>query len=225
MPITKASGNSVTAAAKGDLVVGSATNDSAILSTGTTGQVLTVDSTTATGLKWATPSAGANWSLVNAGGTALTGASTITVSGISNADKIMVLLTGADAGTFATISIRLNTDTGSNYYSYGNYESWPSTYAAGNYGATMGASSNVPLFVLSSNASSTGGGYLLISGSNSSGVKIYNGSGGAYASGGDSQANYNLGGYYNSSSTISSVSVVSSSGNFTAGTIFVYTSA
>jgi hypothetical protein len=34
---------------------------------------------------------GANWSLVNAGGTALTGATTITVSGISNASQIFVL--------------------------------------------------------------------------------------------------------------------------------------
>lgn len=56
MPITKASGNSVTAAAKGDLVVGSATNDSAVLSVGSANQVLTVDSSTTTGLKWATPS-------------------------------------------------------------------------------------------------------------------------------------------------------------------------
>ena len=53
MPITKASGNSVTAAAKGDLVVGNATNDSGVLSVGANDTVLTADSSTATGLKWA----------------------------------------------------------------------------------------------------------------------------------------------------------------------------
>ena len=58
MPITKASGNSVTAAAKGDLVVGNATNDSGVLSVGANNTVLTADSSTATGLKWATPAGG-----------------------------------------------------------------------------------------------------------------------------------------------------------------------
>ena len=57
MPITKASGNSVTAAAKGDLVVGNATNDSGVLSVGANNTVLTADSSTATGVKWAAVSA------------------------------------------------------------------------------------------------------------------------------------------------------------------------
>ncbi len=58
MPITKASGNSVTAAAKGDLVVGNATNDSGVLSVGANNTVLTADSSTATGLKWAAAAGG-----------------------------------------------------------------------------------------------------------------------------------------------------------------------
>jgi len=58
MAITKASGNSVTAAAKGDLVVGSATNDSAILAVGTNDYVLTAASGETTGLKWAAPAGG-----------------------------------------------------------------------------------------------------------------------------------------------------------------------
>jgi hypothetical protein len=62
MPITKASGNSVTAAAKGDLVVGNATNDSGVLSVGANNTVLTADSSTATGLKWSAPaSTGYTW--------------------------------------------------------------------------------------------------------------------------------------------------------------------
>jgi hypothetical protein len=52
MPITKASGNSVTAAAKGDLVVGSATNDSAVLAVGNNGDTLLADSSATTGLRW-----------------------------------------------------------------------------------------------------------------------------------------------------------------------------
>ena len=62
MPITKASGNAVTAAAKGDLVVGSATNDSSVLAVGANGTTLVADSAEATGLKWAAPSGGGTYS-------------------------------------------------------------------------------------------------------------------------------------------------------------------
>lgn len=114
MPITKASGNSVTAAAKGDLVVGSATNDSAILSTGTTGQVLTVDSTTATGLKWAEPSSGSETLLST---TSLSGTAT-TISGISGAYKhlrIWIYDLDITTATAAQIRFNFNGDVGNHY--------------------------------------------------------------------------------------------------------------
>jgi hypothetical protein len=79
MPITKASGNSVTAAAKGDLVVGNATNDSSVLSVGANNTVLTADSAEATGVKWATPSSGGMTLLSTS---TLSGAST-TISSIN----------------------------------------------------------------------------------------------------------------------------------------------
>jgi hypothetical protein len=79
MPITKASGNAVTAAAKGDLVVGSATNDSSVLAVGANNTVLTADSTTATGLKWAAPATGGGMTLLST--TSLSGA-TVTLSSI-----------------------------------------------------------------------------------------------------------------------------------------------
>jgi len=81
MPITKASGNSVTAAAKGDLVVGNATNDSGVLSVGSNNQVLTADSSTATGLKWAAAGGGA-YTLLST--TSLSGTTT-SITGISTA--------------------------------------------------------------------------------------------------------------------------------------------
>ena len=90
MPITKASGNSVTAAAKGDLVVGSATNDAAVLGVGTNNQVLTADSSTATGLKWATASSGAYTSL--ASGNSSTSSSTLVVSSIPSGYNDLVFV-------------------------------------------------------------------------------------------------------------------------------------
>ena len=102
--------------AKGDLISATAADTPARLaSSGVNGDVLTVDTSTSTGLKWAAPSSGANWSLLNSGGTALTGATTVTVSGISAKDKLMLVVDGASAAASAVISIRFNGDTGNNY--------------------------------------------------------------------------------------------------------------
>jgi hypothetical protein len=228
MPITKATASSVAPAAKGDLVVGSATNDAAVLGVGTNDQVLTADSSTATGLKWAAPSAGGtNWVLLNSGGTALTAAQTITVSGISGKDKIMILYKNASsANANVEIYIRLNTDTASNYYNFGAYLSFPTTYNAGNYSAFEGnANSYIIAGQMSSGADSRISGSCLITGCNSSGVKTFQTVNGVTQGAGVGATPNFTGGYYDSSSTISSISMVSQSGNFDQGTVYVYTSA
>lgn len=211
--------------AKGDLIAGTGADTYARLAVGTNGQYLQADSTAATGLKWASVSAGANWSLVNAGGTSLTGATTITVSGISNADTILVLISGASAGGGDDIGVRLNGDTGSNYYRYGINNQALSTYAASQFSFLNGADTIINVATLSGVTASSCSGYVLLTGCNSSGVKAFNAAGGASASTSNGQRSYVIGGYYNSSSTISSVSIFSNGSNFDAGTLFVYTSA
>jgi hypothetical protein len=198
----------------GDTIYSSSGSTPARLGIGTAGQVLTVNSG-ATAPEWTT-----------AAGTALTGAQTVTVSGISGKDKIMVLVDGASSANVSSlISVRLNTDTGNNYHVYGSDVVAAPTYAASNYNAIYGAGAQIRLAWMSANAGSVVGGYVLLSGCNSSGVKVYNAAAGATASTSNGQQNYILGGFYNSSSTISSVSVFSSSGNLDAGTVYVYTSA
>jgi hypothetical protein len=106
MPITKASGNSVTAAAKGDLVAGNATNDSGVLSVGANDTVLTADSSTATGLKWATPAAGGMTLLST---TTLSGTSTV-ISSISQAyqDLYIVINNPFRNASFDSGALRVN---------------------------------------------------------------------------------------------------------------------
>jgi hypothetical protein len=209
----------------GDIEYRSSTaNTNTRLGIGTTGQVLTV----AGGVpSWgAAPSAGANWSLLNSGGTSLTAAQTITVSGISGADKIMVLLSGASsANTFSFIGLRLNTDTGSNYYQYGTYVEPKSTYGADMYSTYNGTAAAYFTFSRTgTSAAALISGDALITGCNSAGVKIMQSDGASTGTGTDWIHTSN-GGYYNSSSVITSISIYSSSGNFDAGTVFVYTSA
>jgi len=208
----------------GDIEYRSSTaNTNTRLAIGTTGQVLTVSGGVPA---WANAAGGANWSLLNSGGTALTGAATITVSGISSVDKIMVLVDGASsANTEAIIKVRLNTDTGSNYYNYGQRFIWPTTYDASTFTSQVGADDGIYLGRVGQNAGSAVSGYALFSGCNSSGVKVFNAAGAATPSGSVQHIFYTLGGYYNSASTISSVSIFSASGNFDAGTVYIYTSA
>lgn len=212
--------------AKGDIIAATAADTVARLAVGANDTILTADSSTATGLKWAAAGgAGANWSLLNAGGTALSGSSTVTVSGISSKDKIMVFLTGVSSASGSSqIQMRFNADSNSNYNMYGLSYTWAASYDSSNYGTSNFQSTEIYLGNLGTSAGDAFGGFLLMSGCNAAGVKIWNaanGSNGNSVSGGHRIT----GGWYNSSSTISSVSLISNSGNFDAGTIFVYTSA
>lgn len=208
----------------GDVIYASAANTPSRLGIGSTGQVLTV----ASGVpSWAAASGVPNWSIINAGGTALTAAQTVTVSGITGANKLMVLIAGASSASASSrISVRVNTDTASNYFSYGGYVNPGSPLNAT---AFLGYASNdtsILVGQMASNAATTVSGSVLIDGSNSSGLKMYSVNGGAEAGAGLNQWGLvGLGGYWNGTATVSSVSVFSSTGNLDAGTVYVFKSA
>jgi len=172
------------------------------------------------GSAWVTVggSTGQNWTLLNTGGTALTGASTITVSGISGANQIFVLCTYVgSANASSEFRFRFNGDSSSNYVFAGvqhgtaSNDLWYDGSNSGIYFAKQGTDpNNVTTPAMS------------VSGCNSSGVKVFelNSMGNGASALGTSQQ-----GIYKGSSAITSVSIVSSSGNFDEGTIFVYTTA
>jgi hypothetical protein len=213
--------------AKGDLVVGTGADTFAKLTVGTDGHTLVADSVETTGLKWVAPaSGGSNWSLLNAGGTALTGAQTVTVSGISGANKIFVVIDGASGGAQSQLRLRLNTDTGSNYQYYGLRLNPQASYDITMVAAEANNAATGYLWAqTSTNTAAASYGGLYIDGANSSGVKFISSTSGTDQSGGNSGKSFVMQGFYSGSSVITSISVFSGTGNLDAGNVFVYTSA
>lgn len=217
--------------AKGDLIAATAADTVSRLAVGTNDQVLVADSSTATGLKWATPatpSAGANWSLLNGPvGTPISGASTITISGISNKDKIMLWFKYATTSSAGSeIFVRFNGDTGSNYSFAGQLNQWGASYSSANCGgveSTNGTSYKVT--ATSGSTSSSAFGYVILTGGNSSGTKIIQSVGASNSAGASNHQSLSTAGTWNNSATVTSVSINTNSGSFTTGgTIYVYTS-
>jgi hypothetical protein len=206
-------------AAKGDLLVGTAADTLAVLSVGTNGHTLVADSSVSpTGLKWAAP-ANQSYSLINTGGTALTGAATITISGISEKQKLFVTIIGCSSATGnSNFYIRLNGDTGNNYGYFNGLFIGPDFSTEDAYATT----NKMYIGAISSNAASVLSGYCWLDGCNSSGIKVMHHSTGSNNAGG-TNGQFNTGGAtWSGSATVSSISITSDAGNFDAGTIYVY---
>ena len=211
--------------AKGDLITATAADTPARLAVGTNGQTLVADSSTATGLKWATASAGAkSYSLLNAGGTALTGSTTVTVSGISSIEDLLILVnTASSANASAEFLIRFNGDTGANYTWFGGSIDALSSYGAGVVDAVGGMTeTSLILGKLATSASGKIRAGLKVSGCSGSGLKVFQATTGSeFVSGQTGQRGTFTTGLW-TGSAVTSVSITSSTGNLDGGTIYVY---
>jgi hypothetical protein len=205
--------------AKGDIIAATAADSVSRLAVGSNNQVLTADSSTATGLKWAAASTAPSYSLINSGGTALTGAATITISGISNVNDLFVLIIDASSASGnSNFYIRFNSDTGNNYGYFNPLIIAPDSVTHD----SASTANKVYIGAISANAASTLAGYISVAGCNSSGIKVIEHStGSTNATGGNAQLNTG-GGYWSGTGTVSSISIVSDTGNFDNGTIWVY---
>jgi hypothetical protein len=203
----------------GDIEYRSSTaNTNTRLGIGSTGNILTVAGGVPT---WAAPAGGAQtYTLQNAGGTALTGASTITVSGLSNLNQIYVRVSAASSvNAGATMTIRFNADSGSNYLWQGLQITQASPNTIDNVSAIAGTTSITLAKTGTDSESRSVYGTVIMSGCNATTPKPYSASG---TSSGSGTAGWIVNGSYIGTSAISSVSIISDTGNFDAGTIFIY---
>lgn len=183
---------------------------------GTTGQYLKKNSGTDLDYVWGDVSSGANYQLLNAGGTTLSGAATRTVSGISGVSSLYIYIDGASSASGSSdFNLRLNADTGSNYKFFG--------IAFNNNGDGLSRiSSTSSTSVTLTNIGNAGGIaniLIKIDGTNAAGIKPINSINYGDDTNGQSRA---INAIYTGTSAISSVSLISSVGNWDAGTMYVY---
>jgi hypothetical protein len=205
------------AADEGDLLVGGTSDIFEALPIGAAGTVLTSDGDTA---EWAAPGgAAADFSLLNAGGTSLSGAST-QISGISGKNGLFIYFKGASTNSSAGSEIRLtlNNDTSSNVYDYATIGFSGGSTAL----KEVGPAANYKISRLSSITDlGTSSGFIFVNGTNASGLKIIQSV--SHCGGGlTGEQEFSSLGWYSGSSTISSIEIKSSVGNFDAGTVYVY---
>jgi hypothetical protein len=203
----------------GDTIYSSSGSTPARLGIGTAGQILQVNSG-ATAPEWVTPAGGGGASFTQLAATATTSGGTVTVTGLSGYNTLWVTWesVGTDTSGEPTITIRFNSDSGANYSCSGlrltNLSASTTLMAQEN----QNGSGALTIATQGSSAGNTFSGGLIIEGANTTGVKVGQvicGSSGTNAVGRSGTFRYT------GSSVISSVSIITGSGNFDEGTIRV----
>jgi len=203
----------------GDIIYASSANTPARLGIGSSAQVLSVSGGVPA---WSTLSSGpTDWTLLNAGGTALTGATKITVS-FTAPKELFVFMVGASAGARSFFTLRPNDDSGADY-SVAGIQIQPDNNLTSTVGiGAYSSNTDITFGTMSNNAASVVSAGCFIDTTNQTGNKYYSMTGGGDFGGGQGAQLFATQGLFEAGATITSIAVLSSVGNFDAGTIYVY---
>jgi hypothetical protein len=204
-----------TVTTNGDLIYGTGSATVTRRAIGTTGQVLTVSGGVPT---WATP-AGSAQSFTQLSSASVGTGSTYTVSGLSGYNQLFFSLRNVSCDAAGYITIRLNSDSGTNYEynGLGLYTNSSSTLATQQINNN---SANIINWCLPNAAANSGSGSFYIQGANSTGVKVWQSMGSVGGSG--DRTTYVLNGVYTGTSAISSITIGADGNNFDAGTLVIW---
>ena len=159
--------------------------------------------------------------------TTLSGSATVTISGLTGYDKLVVLVAGAQ-NTLAGGSLRYTingSSTAADYSQFGSKQGAETIYSRSQTVGAINLFQNVGniFFGACGGASDTISGYVRFEGCTSSGIKsfIHAGSGTGFSA--EVAQGYQTSGTYNPATVISSLEFFNSGGgNFTGGTIRIY---
>jgi hypothetical protein len=211
-----------TVTTKGDLIAATGSATVSRLGVGTNGQVLKANSGTATGLEWGASSAAKSYSLL--GTATLASAGTITISGLSGYDNLMITIDSAKGPASAIMTVRFNSSTGP-YPQFGQATVGAASYSTYVFQSnTQPSSSSISFGDMSANAASNVCGIIQVLGANGTGLKAWTSVAGTESNGAATTRNYFGGGMFEPTAVISSVSIICNAGgnNFVSGTMKVY---
>jgi hypothetical protein len=138
----------------------------------------------------------------------------------------MALVNYSKANASSMFTWRLNGDTTTVYDSYGLNLTGRTSYDKSNFNIfSEQVGSSIRMGQQSVSASDYSMGAITFSGCNATGFKAFQSLGAGQSDAGAGGETYIMQGVYRGTSTISSISLISSNGNFNNGTLWVYTSA
>lgn len=199
--------------AKGDLVVGTGADAFSRLAIGANGTVLTADSAEATGIKWATAASGGGMTSLASGSFSGATVSLTSISGSYNS-LVLVAYNWAPASVNQNLLMRFNSDSGTSYVSEVTY------------GFSVDSNANATSIRLTGGTNTSSNGLLQVE------IPFY-ASTAAYkyasvgglttpGSGGLATRSAFINGFWNSTAAITSIQLITSSGNHGAGTYVLY---